>query len=234
MTFDFVIKGPVMPLFKACNLGTPTFAPGLGTARKADHLQRPHTRPALRHRLAPALVKAAFLSAHSPCGKATNIQGRRNKRQKQERKGPPQPARKTNAPGDDEKGQDKAALREGTSGPANGPLSGQKEGASRRPGRPEGGRRRGPRAQVGLSQKAEENAPGNRKSLGWRRPTLGVGQGCDTNGRHAAGQHWDSQDAPRVAWDRRAPHPGHLSKEGPGHCRPARRPRFLNKKSDCS
>lgn len=54
MTFDFVIKGPVMPLFKACNLGTPTFAPGLGTARKADHLQRPHTRPALRHRLAPA------------------------------------------------------------------------------------------------------------------------------------------------------------------------------------
>lgn len=121
---------------------------------------------------------------------------------------------------------------EGTSGPANGPLSGQKEGASRRPGRPEGGRRRGPRAQVGLSQKAEENAPGNRKSLGWRRPTLGVGQGCDTNGRHAAGRHWDSQDAPRVAWDRRAPHPGHLSKEGPGH--PARRPRFLNKKSDCS
>lgn len=111
MTFDFIIKGPVMPLFKACNLGTPTFAPGLGTARKADHLQRPHTRPALRHRLAPALVKAAFLSAHSPCGKATNIQGRRNKRQKQERKGPPQPARKTNAPGDDEKGQDKAARR---------------------------------------------------------------------------------------------------------------------------
>lgn len=111
MTFNFVIKGPVMPLFKACNLGTPTFAPGLGTARKADHLQRPHTRPALRHRLAPALVKAAFLSAHSPCGKATNIQGRRNKRQKQERKGPPQPARKTNAPGDDEKGQDKAARR---------------------------------------------------------------------------------------------------------------------------